>query len=199
MSTLAVSEKFTVVQLKQFIFSKWEDLVKEVPQHLLTDEEENVVPIATPQSANHIRLRDFKNGKQSGPLRDDRSLPLHPPPPPAILALTPLVRIIGRCLLGLADGRKLIVQVLPKEEAIAADDILLALRLAVYHGEEKALSPPMELPMQRSNTIKQLFEKVFALFPQLHEPLPEELVVAPAAEGEAAAEVDYTATVPEIK
>jgi len=48
--------------------------------------------------------------------------------------------------------------------------------------------------MQRSNTIKELYEKVLAMFPHLNESLPDELVV----EGDPAA-VDYSDTVPEIK
>ena len=99
-------------------------------------------------------------------------------------------------MLGLADGRKLVVQVLQKEEQIAADDILISLRVASYFGDEKALSGPIELPMQRSNTIKHLFERVLALYPNLQEPLPEDLA-APADAADSA--VDYSSTIPEIK
>lgn len=53
--------------------------------------------------------------------------------------------------------------------------------------------------MQRSNTIKQLYERVLAMFPHLMEPLPEDLAVAAAAEGSDPSAVDYSATVPEIK
>ena len=107
-----------------------------------------------------------------------------------------VARILGRCLLGLADGRKLVVQVLQKEEQIAADDILISLRVASYFGEDKALSGPIELPMQRSNTIKHLFERVLALYPNLQEPLPEDLATPADATDSA---VDYSSTIPEIK
>jgi hypothetical protein len=52
--------------------------------------------VSAPKSAAHIRLHDGKAGKISGPLRDDR--------------------IVGRCLLGLADGRRLMAQVLDAPE-----------------------------------------------------------------------------------
>jgi hypothetical protein len=90
------------------------------------------------------------------------------------------------------DGRKLIVQVLQKEEQIAADDILISLRVASYFGDDKALSGQIELPMQRSNTIKHLFERVLAMYPNLQEPIPEELAVP--ADG-----TDYSETIPELK
>jgi hypothetical protein len=47
--------------------------------------------VASPKSPQHIRVRDGQSGGQSGPLRD--------------------ARILGRSLVGLADGRKLIIQV----------------------------------------------------------------------------------------
>jgi hypothetical protein len=47
--------------------------------------------VGTPKSAGHLRIRDGQTGVQSGPLRDNR--------------------IVGRCLVGLADGRKIILQV----------------------------------------------------------------------------------------
>lgn len=134
MGSLAISEKYTVVQLKHCLFEKWAELSVAVAPSLLQDDEENILPIVTPQSANHIRLRDFKGGKQSGPLRDDRYKLIFYP---RICCKYFVLSILGRCLLGLADGRKLIVQVLQKEEQIAADDILISLRLATYFGDDK--------------------------------------------------------------
>lgn len=67
-----MSEKFSVLQLKNLIFSKWTELSTAIPSALLQGDDEAVVPIDVPQTPSHIRLRDFKGGKQSGPLRDDR-------------------------------------------------------------------------------------------------------------------------------
>ena len=140
---LPVSEKLSVLQLKQLICTQWAALAG-------TSGEASTLPV--PASPSHIRLRDGKAGKSSGPLRDDR--------------------IVGRCLLGLADGRRLVAQVLSEAEFISADDLVISLRVASF--EKKILYPAIDLPITRTSTIKALYEKILALTPQLNEPLPAE-------------------------
>lgn len=74
---LTVSEKLSISQLKNLIFENWEDMSISALSFL---EDDNIKFPEAPLSAKHLRLRDFKGGKTSGPLRDDR--------------------LIGRCLLG---------------------------------------------------------------------------------------------------
>lgn len=137
---VAVSEKITVLQLKQLLCAQWQDLAARG--------EGSDIPV--PASPNHIRLRDGKSGKTSGPLRDDR--------------------IVGRCLLGLADGRRIVAQVLAEAEFISADDLVISLRVASF--DRRVLYPAVDLPITRTATIKTLYEKILALVPQLNEPLP---------------------------
>jgi hypothetical protein len=100
LAEIPIREKLTVLQLKEKLFLEWESL---------KGGKTNIPPLPSP---NHIRIRDGKVisiyyanvfriifmgyftsqvGSQSGPLRDERSL--------------------SRCLLGLSDGRKLVIQV----------------------------------------------------------------------------------------
>ena len=100
--------------------------------------------MAVPPSAQHIRLRDGKVGAQSGPLRDERA--------------------VGKCLLGMADGRKVIIQVLPNAETIGPDDLILFIRLANYEG--KSLSGALDMFVPRKVTIQNLCEQIITKFPK---------------------------------
>lgn len=148
---VAVSEKMSVLQLKQLLCAQWATLAARG---------EGDIPV--PQSPNHIRLRDGKSGKASGPLRDDR--------------------IVGRCLLGLADGRRIVAQVLQNAEFISADDLVISLRVASF--DRRILHPAVDLPITRTSTIKALYEKILALVPQLNEPLPADFVETNPSEPE---------------
>jgi hypothetical protein len=140
---IGVSEKSSVLQLKQQLYAQWADLAAKCAA-------DGANTVNAPKSAAHIRLRDGKAGKISGPLRDDR--------------------IVGRCLLGLADGRRLVAQVLDAPEQIAADDLVISLRVASF--DKRILYPAVDLPITRSSTMRQLYDKILALVPQLNEPLP---------------------------
>ena len=41
-------------------------------------------------------------------------------------------RVLVRCLLGLADGRRLLVQVLQEPEVLSLEDLLVAVRVLSY-------------------------------------------------------------------
>lgn len=97
-----------------------------------------------PPSAHHIRLRDGKVGAQSGPLRDERA--------------------VGKCLLGMSDGRKVIIQVLQNAETIGADDLILFIRLANY--EEKLLSGALDIFVPRKVSIQNLCEQIMTKYPK---------------------------------
>jgi len=109
--------------------------------------------IPTPATPHHIRIRDGKPGAAAVPLRDDR--------------------ILNRCLLGLADGRRIVLQVLPHPEQIGPTDIILAVRVASYGTTEgwteKGLSRAMDMPFARTSTILQLFERLASMVPHLCE------------------------------
>jgi hypothetical protein len=140
---LAVSEKATVLQLKQQLCEQWAALAAR-------NANDGATTLRTPPTAAHIRLRDGKAGKISGPLRDDR--------------------IVGRCLLGLADGRRLVAQVLDDPEQIAADDLVVSLRVASF--DRRILYPAIDLPITRSASMRAFYDKILALVPMLNEPLP---------------------------
>ena len=78
--------------------------------------------------------------------------------------------MLGRCLLGLADGRRIVLQVLPQPEVIGADDIVISVRMAAY--EAKTLSRSIDLPFPRTSTVKALYSTLLAKFPQLNEEPP---------------------------
>lgn len=82
---LIVHEALTVMQLKELLLSSWDSM--------LPSEEGLSLP-PTPLSANHIRLRDAKVPGSSGLGTFMRS-----------------ERVLYRCLLGISDGRKIVVQV----------------------------------------------------------------------------------------
>lgn len=140
---IAISEKATVLAVKKLLFEAWSTLCETV-----REAKANV-----PESPHHIRLRDLKGGKPSGPLRDER--------------------IVGRCLLGLADGRRVLVQILPVAEKIGPDDLMVTLRIASF--DNKKLSPPIDLCLARAMTIQSLYAKIVADHSQsLVEPVAED-------------------------
>lgn len=153
-----VNEKSTILSMKKLLFAQWEQLAKTFHDkfNALPNKDE-LSPFLSnlllqPQSLHHIRLRDYKNGKISGPLRDDR--------------------MICRCLLGLSDGRRIILQILPNEEIIGPDDLLITIRYVSFYYT-KLLSDSYDISIPRSFKIKDLYEKLIAYFPQLIE-LPAE-------------------------
>jgi hypothetical protein len=151
---IPVNEKSTVLSIKKLLFSQWDHLLKNFHDKMnsLSNKEE-LLPLLSnlllsPSSPHTIRLRDYKNGKISGPLRDER--------------------MICRCLLGLSDGRRLILQILPNEEIIGSDDLLLTVRY-VFYFHSKQLSDGCEIAIPRSFKVKDLYEKLSSYFPQLFE------------------------------
>jgi hypothetical protein len=151
---IPVNEKATVLSIKKMLFSQWDQLSKNFHEKMnsLSNKDE-LLPLLSnlllsPSSPHTIRLRDYKNGKISGPLRDER--------------------MICRCLLGLSDGRRLILQILPNEEIIGSDDLLLTVRY-VFYFHQKQLSDGCEMAIPRSFKVKDLYEKVSSYFPQLFE------------------------------
>ena len=147
---LSISEKSTILQLKQLLYDNWKNLLD------INNNNDGSLPVTLPVSPNHIRLRDGKTGKISGPLRDDR--------------------IIGRCLLGLTDGRRLIAQILPEPEYIKVDDLVISIRIASF--DKRILYPSIDLPITRSSNMKTLYNKILALTPILQEPLSNEYLEA---------------------
>jgi hypothetical protein len=99
-----------------------------------------------PLSAHHLRLRDGKSAQLSGPLRDDR--------------------IVSRCLLGLMDGRRVVLQVLPEPEIIGPDDLILCVRVCDY--ARKVISKPIDLAVPKSTTIAGLYILVLQKFPHMN-------------------------------
>lgn len=167
---LAAPEKFTVLHLKQLIHEQWSNLVGARVASLRQGADAAVAD-RSPPTPSHIRLRDLKGGKLSGPLRDDR--------------------VLVRCLLGLSDGRRLLVQTLAEEEKIGADDLVLSLR--VVNCGNRSLEPATDLPMRRGSTVKQLYEAVLAKCPYLSEEASADELEA------AAAGTDVTTLLPEAK
>lgn len=53
-------------------------------------------------------------------------------------------------MLGLADGRRLVVQVLPEAEIIGPDDVIIFVRTVSYG--KRSVSEPVEIPVPRSYT-----------------------------------------------
>ena len=104
---------------------------------------EGASDLPIPDSPHHLRLRDGKVGAQSGPLRDERA--------------------VGKCLLGMADGRKVVIQVLPNAEIIGKEDLFVLVRLANY--EEKSLSAPLEMFIPRKVPIQNLCNQLMAKYP----------------------------------
>jgi hypothetical protein len=143
---IAISEKASILTIKKQLFEAWASLQAKIDAAGLTSN------TLVPQSPNHIRLRDLKGGKVSGPLRDDR--------------------IVGRCLLGLADGRRVLVQTLANAEKIGPDDLMLTLRVASY--DKKTLSGALDLCVPRACTVQQLYTRIASEHAYLCEPVSEE-------------------------
>lgn len=144
---IAVSEKATILSIKKSLHSQWPSLLDKLQKRL--QNMGNSLTVATPLTPNHIRLRDMKGGKVSGPLRDDR--------------------VACRCLLGMSDGRRISVQVLPNEEIIGNDDLLISIRELSY--DKKIMCEPQEISIPRSFTVQFLLDKILLTFPHLAEAL----------------------------
>jgi hypothetical protein len=84
---MIVHEALTVMQLKELLLASWDTLAIE-------PSEEGLLLPPKPQSVHHIRMRDAKVPGNSGLGTFMRS-----------------ERVLYRCLLGISDGRKIIVQV----------------------------------------------------------------------------------------
>jgi hypothetical protein len=155
---IPVNEKSTILSMKKTLFSQWETLVANFHSKFNSlPHKDELLPYLSnlllhPTSLHHIRLRDYKNGKISAPLRDDR--------------------MICRTLLGLSDGRRIILQILPQEEIIGPDDLLITVRYVFYYYN-KMLSDAYDLSIPRAFKIKDLYEKLNAHFPQVLD-LPQE-------------------------
>lgn len=108
----------------------------------------NHLPI--PKSVNHIRLRDGQTGGQSGPLRD--------------------TRILGRTLVGLGDGRKLIIQSLSEPEILTADNLFVTLRIMSF--QDKIISRPLSITVPRSCTTRQFYRLVLDKYHSIDETPP---------------------------
>lgn len=133
---IPISEKSTIMQIKKALHGQWTQLLGKLLKRLETLKISIDPP--NPPSPHHIRLRDLKGGKVSGPLRDER--------------------IVNRCLLGIADGRRIAVQVLPNEEIIGPDDLLIIVRVASY--DNKILSEPLDFNIPRTFTLENLYDKL---------------------------------------
>jgi len=167
---LIVAETLSVLQLKQLLFNSWASLTSSLTG-------EGKILAVPPPTFRHLRIRDYKGSKLSGPLRDDR--------------------LLHRCLLGLSDGRRIGVQVLDHEEHIGPDDIIITLRMASY--EKKKLSMPLDLPLKRSCTIGMLYKKILELFPHLNEQPPEQPEAPPSPEATEEAKGSAGDALPESK
>lgn len=143
---LGIQERLSVFQLKQVLTDRWNDLISS------SDANANALakgfPLPVPKTPNHIRIRDGKTGQSATLLRDDR--------------------ILVRCLLGLTDGRRILVQVLDEPEILSIDDVLLTVRTLSY--ENKTMSKPIDLTLNRDCTIQKLHQILIKnYFPSLIE------------------------------
>jgi hypothetical protein len=111
-----------------------------------------------PPSPQHIRIRDGQTGGQSGPLRD--------------------TRILGRSLVGLGDGRKLIIQCLSEPEVLTPENLFLTLRIMSF--QDKLISRPLSLTVARSLTVRQFYRLVLDKYAGL-----DEATSAPLGDGDA--------------
>lgn len=130
---------------------------------------------ATPASAAHIRLRDGKGQVFSPPLRDDR--------------------VLNRCLLGLDDGRRIVLQVLSAPEVLGPNDYVISVRVACYGtkaGTIKGLSKGVDMPFNKATTVQQLYEALAIRYPALIED-PDPALVGddePTEGGDASVPID---------
>jgi hypothetical protein len=106
--------------------------------------------IPTPKSVNHIRVRDGQTGGQSGPLRD--------------------TRVLGRTLVGLGDGRKLIIQSLSEPEILTPESLFVAIRIMSF--QDKIISRPLSIPVPRTCTVRQLYRLILEKYHSIDEAPP---------------------------
>jgi hypothetical protein len=69
----------------------------------------------------------------------------------------------------MCDGRRIAVQILPNEEIIGADDLLISVRTLSY--DRKVISDAQDLSIPRTFTVKSLIEKINQTFSSLGESL----------------------------
>lgn len=174
-----VSEKWSVAQLKEALVSHWpsffDPALPGVSTVFHTAKEKNLsLPLLTPPSSRYLRLRDGKIGQAPVLLREDR--------------------LLSRCLLGLTDGRRLLVQVLEQEEVLKPEDILVTLRTLSY--AHKLLSKPIDLVISRAVSVQHLYELIQQQhFPSLLEGLSVDSSISTT---DAGANVNVTVEVPLI-
>jgi hypothetical protein len=106
--------------------------------------------VGTPASIGHLRVRDGLNGSWSDPLRDSR--------------------VLGRCLVGLADGRKIVLQVLPEPENLGPEHLFITTRIISF--KDKIVSRPLGLSIPRTCTVQELYRMLLEKFPALGEDAP---------------------------
>jgi hypothetical protein len=130
-----------VSELKKQIWESWDQLY--------TSKLESE---ARPQSSQHIRLRD---GKQAG----------------SILSSTILrdQRQLGKCLLGLQDGRRVYLEVLDYPETISNSDLIVSVRVADY--KQRNLHAPVPIFLEKDCPVEGLYQAVLKrFFPNLEQP-----------------------------
>lgn len=106
--------------------------------------------IGTPVSIAHLRVRDGLNGSWSDPMRDNR--------------------ILGRCLVGLADGRKIVLQVLPEPENLGPENLFITTRIISF--KDKIVSRPLGMSVPRACTVQELYKMFLEKYPTLGEDAP---------------------------
>lgn len=117
--------------------------------------------ISSPKSVHHIRLRDGQTSGQSGPLRD--------------------ARVLGRTLVGLGDGRKLIIQILSEPEILTSDNLFLTLRIMSF--QDKIISRPLNVTVVRSCTTRQFYRLILEKYHSIDEsPPPLDSSIQPLAD-----------------
>ena len=105
---LKIREKMKVAEVKQIVFNRITEIIANATANPSDGNNKQLLMMlpALP-SVNHLRLRDGK--KTGGPLRDER--------------------VIGRCLLNMDDGRKVLVQVCLYTSFLSMKDLFLSLYL----------------------------------------------------------------------
>lgn len=106
--TIKATESWKVSEFKERIFDAWDQLSASFRSALTADTETFI--LKDPVSARYLRVRDVTGNYQV--LRDDR--------------------ILARVLLGLSDGKKVIIQVLGIPEVIGKADLVLYSRVLSF-------------------------------------------------------------------
>jgi hypothetical protein len=106
--------------------------------------------LPAPKSVNHVRVRDGQTGGQSGPLRD--------------------TRVLGRTLVGLGDGRKLIIQSLSEAEILTPESLFVTIKIMSF--QDKIISRPLSIPIPRTCTIRQLYRLILEKYHSIDETPP---------------------------